>query len=85
MSNLTNDETKPPFKANDIIEVIKTKGPGQPQQVRITRLWWGTETGQWCVVVSDVRTGKEYHSFADNFQYPRVAGATTPAPVNSNG
>lgn len=71
----------PPFKNGDVVEVIKTRGPARPpQQLRLTRLWWGTESGHWMCVGEDTKTGKEYHTFADTLKLAPAAPASPAVP-----
>jgi len=75
--------TPAPFKEGEIVEVAKThRSRFRPQQVKITRLWWGSETGQWCALVVDAKNpdnDRPYATFCDTLRYPPVAQAAPPA------
>lgn len=53
------------WRPGELAEVIKTRGAGSIQRVKILSAWWGKDTGHRVCKVVDETTDKEYIVFGD--------------------
>lgn len=53
------------WRPGELAEVIKTRGSGRGQRVKILDAWWGKDTGHRVCKVVDETTSREYIVFGD--------------------